>query len=73
MFLVGIMLVLTAALLYLADKSKRTVVGITNKNTFIIGLSQAIAMLPGISRSGATIATSVYLELIERKLLGFLF
>ena len=73
LFLVGIMLVLTAALLYLADKSKRTVVGITNKNAFIIGLSQAIAMLPGISRSGATIATSVLLGIDRTKAARFSF
>ena len=73
LFLVGIMLILTAALLYLADKSKRTVVGITNKNAFIIGLSQAIAMLPGISRSGATIATSVLLGIDRTKAARFSF
>jgi undecaprenyl pyrophosphate phosphatase UppP len=38
----------------------------------IIGIPQAIAMLPGISRSGAAISTSVLLELIEQELLVFL-
>jgi len=73
LFLVGLMLILTAALLYLADKSKRTVVGVTNKNAFIIGLSQAIAILPGISRSGATIATSVLLGIDRTKAARFSF
>ncbi len=59
--LVGCMLLVTAALLFLADKAKDTHKKVSFKNAFIIGISQAIAMLPGISRSGATISTSVLL------------
>lgn len=59
--LVGFMLLLTAFLLFLADKAKDTGKKVTFKNAFIIGLAQAIAMLPGISRSGATISASVLL------------
>jgi len=59
--LVGFMLLITALLLFFADKAKDTSKKVTFKNAFIIGISQAIAMLPGISRSGATISTSVLL------------
>lgn len=59
--LVGCMLIVTAVLLFLADKAKSTDKKVTFKNAFIIGISQAIAILPGISRSGATISTSVLL------------
>jgi undecaprenyl-diphosphatase len=59
--LVGFMLLITAFLLFLADKAKDTEKKVTFKNAFIIGLAQAIAMLPGISRSGATISASVLL------------
>ena len=59
--LVGCMLIITALLLYLADKAKDTNKKVSFGNAFIIGISQAIAMLPGISRSGATISTSVLL------------
>ena len=48
-------------LLYFADKAKDTQKKVSFSNAFIIGLSQAVAMLPGISRSGATISTSVLL------------
>ena len=58
---VGAMLLVTALLLWLADRSKNTGKTVTFKNALIIGLSQAVAMLPGISRSGATISTSVLL------------
>lgn len=59
--LVGFMLLITALLLYLADKAKNTNKPVSYSNAFIIGISQAIAILPGISRSGATISTSVLL------------
>ena len=59
--LVGFMLIITALLLYLAGKAKNTEKPVSYTNAFIIGVSQAIAMLPGISRSGATISTSVLL------------
>jgi undecaprenyl-diphosphatase len=59
--LVGFMLLLTALLLYLADKAKNTSKKVSFLNAFVIGVAQAIAMLPGVSRSGATISTSVLL------------
>ena len=70
---VGFMLLITALLLMLADKSKTTDKDVTYKNAFIIGLSQAIAMLPGISRSGATISTSVLLKIDRVKSARFSF
>lgn len=61
LILVGSMLIFTGVLLLLADKAKSSSGRISFLNSFIIGVSQAIAILPGISRSGATIATSVIL------------
>jgi len=71
--LVGSMLIVTAILLFLADKAKDTDKKVTFKNAFIIGISQAIAMLPGISRSGATISTSVLLGNDKTKAARFSF
>ncbi|NNK87823.1 MAG: undecaprenyl-diphosphate phosphatase [Flavobacteriaceae bacterium] len=59
--LVGFMLILTALLLYLADRAGNTDKKVSYTNALIIGFAQAIAMLPGVSRSGATISTSVLL------------
>ena len=59
--LVGFMLLVTAGLLLLADKAKDTYKKVSFSNALVIGISQAVAMLPGISRSGATISTSVLL------------
>ena len=59
--LVGAMLLVTAVLLILADRSKATHKKVRWVEALIIGIAQAVAILPGISRSGATIATSVML------------
>ena len=71
--LVGVMLLVTAVLLLLADKAKNTNKEVTFSNSLIIGISQAIAMLPGISRSGATISTSVLLGIDRTKAARFSF
>jgi len=71
--LVGCMLLVTAVLLFLADKAKNTNKNVSFSNAFIIGISQAIAMLPGISRSGATISTSVLLGNDKTKAARFSF
>jgi undecaprenyl-diphosphatase len=70
---VGFMLIITSLLLYLADKAKETNKKVDSKNAFIIGISQAIAVLPGISRSGATISTSVLLGVDKTKAARFSF
>ena len=71
--LVGIMLIVTALVLYLADKSKPTAIDVSYRNSFVIGIAQAIAILPGISRSGATIATSVLLGVDKESAARFSF
>lgn len=71
--LVGCMLIVTAVLLWLADRSRHTGKKVTYTNAFVIGIAQAIAMLPGISRSGATISTSVLLGNDKSKAARFSF
>ncbi|MBR4952181.1 MAG: undecaprenyl-diphosphate phosphatase [Alistipes sp.] len=62
MIIVGAMLLLTAALLsfayYARPRQKST---ISYRDSFVIGLSQAVASMPGLSRSGTTIATGLLL------------
>ena len=70
---VGAMLIVTAILLWLADKAKSTEKKVSFSNAFVIGIAQAIAMLPGISRSGATISTSVLLGNDKSKAARFSF
>lgn len=71
--LVGCMLLITGGLLFLADKAKNTQRDVSFQNAIIIGISQAIAILPGISRSGATISTSVLLGIDREKSARFSF
>jgi undecaprenyl-diphosphatase len=62
MVVVGAMLLLTSLLLtfayYARPRQKST---ISYRDSFIIGLSQAVASMPGLSRSGTTIATGLIL------------
>jgi undecaprenyl-diphosphatase len=71
--LVGFMLIITGLLLFLADRAKNTNKKVSFVDAFVIGISQAIAMLPGISRSGATISTSVLLGNDKSKAARFSF
>lgn len=60
--IVGVMLLLTAALLSFAYYARpRQKERISYRDAFIIGLSQAVAAMPGLSRSGTTIATGILL------------
>lgn len=71
--LVGYMLLITALLLYLADRAQDTNKKVSLLNAFVIGVSQAISVLPGISRSGATISTSVLLGVDKTRAARFSF
>ena len=61
MILVGMMLIITGTLLFLTKILKTKNLKISKVHALIIGLSQAFAVIPGISRSGATICTSLFL------------
>jgi undecaprenyl-diphosphatase len=71
--LVGFMLLITGLILFLANKAKGTHKTVGFVDAIIIGLSQAIAILPGISRSGATIGTSVLLGIDRERAARFSF
>lgn len=74
LLIVGLMLLLTAALLtfsyYAKPRQKDT---ISLKDAFVIGLAQAVAVMPGLSRSGSTIATGLLLGDKKEKLAQFSF
>jgi undecaprenyl-diphosphatase len=70
---VGSMLLITASLLSFAHFSKKGEGRITFGKSVIIGIAQAIAVLPGISRSGATIATGLLLKTKKDEVARFSF
>ena len=56
---VGAALLLTARLLFLSDKVRKTGEKISFWQAVVIGLGQAVAVIPGLSRSGTTISTGL--------------
>ncbi len=72
--LVGICLLVTALLLTFSYFAKpRQKESISPLHAFIIGIAQAVAALPGLSRSGSTIATGLLLGNKKEKLAQFSF
>ena len=74
LFIVGCMLLLTAALLAFSYFAKpRQKEKISLRDAFIIGVAQAAAVMPGLSRSGSTIATGLLLGNKKERLAQFSF
>jgi len=73
LLLVRLMLVVTGVFLMLADRVKKSQKSVGFRDAVVIGIAQAIAILPGISRSGATITTSVFLGVDREKAARFSF
>ncbi len=74
LLIVGCCLLVTALLLTFSYYAKpRPKENISMKDAFIIGLAQACAVLPGLSRSGSTIATGLLLGDNKAKLAQFSF
>ncbi len=73
MLLVGTMLLITAILLTFAYFYKPKPGGVTYGKAFLIGISQAFAILPGMSRSGATISTALLTGVDKEKATRFSF
>ena len=74
LLIVGIMLILTASLLTFSYFAKpRQKENISPLHAFVIGIAQACAVMPGLSRSGSTIATGLLLGNKKEKLAQFSF
>lgn len=75
-FLVGSMLVIFGALLYWVDRKsrqRRSVSDLSVKDSILIGLSQALAIIPGVSRSGITITAGLHQGLKRKEAARFSF
>lgn len=63
MIVLGCLFLYTSVILYLSDrctKGKKSEADITAKNALTVGLFQAIALFPGVSRSGSTISSGLF-------------
>lgn len=73
---VGILFLLTALLLWIADLAVRRVARrreVTLADAAVVGVAQAVALLPGFSRSGTTIAAGILLGLDRPRAVEFSF
>lgn len=68
---VGIAFLFTGVLLFFSDKKGNK--KLNYKNSFLIGLMQGVALIPGISRSGSTISTGMLLGIERKKVARFSF
>jgi undecaprenyl-diphosphatase len=71
--MVGAMLLVTATLLTFANYASVKRTNISYFNALLIGIAQALAVVPGISRSGATIATGLMLRNDKEQVARFSF
>jgi len=69
--IIGIAFLFTGFLLFFSDRKGNK--KINYKNSFLIGLMQGIALIPGVSRSGATISTGMILGIERKKVARFSF
>ena len=73
MVIVGVMLLVTASLLWFSTVKKQGTKEIGYKEAFIIGIAQAFAVLPGLSRSGSTITTGMLIGVKRDNIAKFSF
>lgn len=71
--LVACMLCITGVVLLISDKLKPKTHPITPLSAFLIGIAQAIAIIPGISRSGSTIAAAIGVGISRKEAAQFSF
>lgn len=73
LFLVGSMLLLTSLILFFANRIPPPQKDISYGKALLLGIVQAIAILPGISRSGATISSALLFGIDREKAARFSF
>lgn len=74
--LIGVMLIVMGIVLYVADKLGRNEIELKNiglSRSFIVGISQALAIIPGVSRSGITMSMGRILGLTRESIARFTF
>lgn len=74
--LIASMLIVLGGLLYFVDRKSRKETDLKNislKTSFLVGLSQALAIIPGVSRSGITMTTALALGMTRESAARFSF
>ena len=73
LLIVGLMLILTAILLTVSHYAPRRGRDVSMLSAFVIGIGQALAVMPGLSRSGTTISTGLMMGVKREKVAAFSF
>jgi len=74
LFITAVAYVFIASVLYFADKleeGSKSILDLSLKESLTIGFAQAIALFPGVSRSGITLSTALYLKLKKTEAIFF--
>lgn len=74
--LIGIVLIVMGIVLYFADKVSLSIVDLADigfKRSIIVGISQALAIVPGVSRSGITMSVGRFLGMTRESIARFTF
>lgn len=74
--IIGIMFIVMGIVIYAADKYSRSEIVLSDiglKRSFLIGVSQAFAMIPGVSRSGITMAAGRAMKITREDAARFTF
>jgi undecaprenyl-diphosphatase len=75
-FVIGTMLIVVGIVMYLAERAghfKKDLSHVSFTDSILIGLSQALAIVPGVSRSGITISTGLFRNLDRQAAARFSF
>jgi undecaprenyl-diphosphatase len=73
LLLLGFFFLFNGIIIFSTKFVKKSESNLTNKNVFVTGLMQALALLPGVSRSGMTISTGMFFEVNKEKAVKFSF
>ena len=76
LYLIGVALIVLGLVLLLAEKvgkRNRSMAQIRTKEGVVIGFAQALALIPGVSRSGATISAGLFMDLTRTAAARFSF
>ena len=72
-FLIGVFFLFTGIVVFSTKFIKTSGNNLNKENVFVIGLIQAIALFPGVSRSGMTISTGLFFGIDKEKTVKFSF
>ena len=72
-YLLALMFFITGTILYCTNRIKENNNNLTYITVFLIGFAQAFAIMPGISRSGLTICTALFLGINKNEATNFSF